>query len=84
MGLYLYDIKCIATAVANELEKRRPVPSVEKVALAICRASPHTQGTCAAICMDELGDVPKKGCRHAVDVHGRKARAAMEAMNETS
>jgi len=36
--------------------------AVEKVAQAICRKSSHApNGTCAAICMDELGDVPAKG-----------------------
>ena len=51
---------------------------VERVARAICRGHSHApEGTCAALCMDQLGDAPKNGCRHAVRIHGISARAAI-------
>ena len=56
---------------------------VEKVAWAICRNSSHApNGTCAAICMDELGDVPAGDCRHAKRIHGKKALAAVKICEE--
>lgn len=47
---------------------------VERLAKAICSGFPKVPDGCAAICMDRLGEIPKEGCRHAVDVHGEWAR----------
>jgi hypothetical protein len=38
------------------------------------------QGTCALVCMDQLGDPRKRGCWHATRVHDRVALAILEAL----
>lgn len=55
--------------------------AVEKAAKAMCKSGRYEtgQGTCAALCMDQLGDPRKWGCRHAVHVHGKEATAALRA-----
>jgi hypothetical protein len=53
--------------------------AVERVARTICQSGKFEtgQGTCAVICMDQLGDVRKKGCGHCKRVHGAMARAIL-------
>lgn len=53
--------------------------AVERVARTICQSGKFEtgQGTCALICMDQLGDVRKKGCGHCMQVHGTMARAIL-------
>ena len=55
------------------------VPNLEAMARAIRSAWPKTPDGCAAICMDRLGEIPKDGCRHAIRVHGKRARIALTA-----
>jgi hypothetical protein len=50
---------------------------VERMAKAICSAWPKVPDGCAALCMDRLGDFPPEGCRHAVVVHGFRARMVL-------
>jgi hypothetical protein len=38
------------------------------------------QGTCALVCMDQLGDPRKRGCWYATRVHDRVALAVLEAL----
>lgn len=61
---------------------------IEQVARAICNAGIYEtgQGGCAAACMGQLGSSRggPHGCPHAGRVHGRAARAAIEAMREPS
>lgn len=54
------------------------VPNLERMAKAICSAWPRTPDGCAAICMDRLGGIPPEGCRHAVDVHGKRAKLVLK------
>ena len=56
---------------------------IARIARVSCRNSSHApNGTCAAICMDELGDVPSNGCRHAEHIHGNGVLAIIKAMRE--
>lgn len=50
--------------------------NVEEVARTLCQSGKFEtgEGTCALICMDQLGDPRKNGCHHAATVH--KALAA--------
>lgn len=52
---------------------------VKRAAVALCRSWPKDPNGCAALCLDRLGSIPKDGCRHAISVHGARARAALEA-----
>lgn len=57
--------------------------NVERVANAICKCKAYNSpnGTCAAICMEKLGDARSgAGCPHAKNVHGRASRAAIAAI----
>jgi hypothetical protein len=54
------------------------VPNLERMAKAICSAWPRTPDGCAAICMDRLGAIPPEGCRHAVAVHGKRAKLVLK------
>ena len=38
------------------------------------------QGTCALVCMDQLGEPRKRGCYHASRVHDRVAVSILEAL----
>lgn len=38
------------------------------------------QGTCAPMCMDQLGDARVPGCRHVVTVHSRLADKIIEVL----
>ena len=53
----------------------------EKTAIAICRSRQFEtgQGTCAVICMDQLGDPRARGCCHAKNVHKSLANAVNKA-----
>ena len=56
---------------------------IAHIARVSCRNSSHApNGTCAAICMDEPGDVPARGCRHAERIHGDRVRTIIKAMRE--
>lgn len=48
-------------------DKRR----IDDIARVICLSGKFEcgEGTCAPICMDQLGNVRKKGCQHATQVH---------------
>ena len=54
---------------------RAPALDREVVAQALCKSGKFEtgQGTCALICMDQLGDIRKKGCGHCARVHGKIA-----------
>jgi hypothetical protein len=49
----------------------------------LCRSGKFEtgEGTCALTCMDQLGDVRKKGCHHAIRIHGELARNIVEALS---
>lgn len=55
--------------------------AVERAARRLCRSGKFEtgQGTCAVLCMDQLGDVRKKGCGHCVRVHGKMAADILSA-----
>ena len=55
----------------------------ELIANTICQSRRFDtgQGTCALICMDQLGDVRKKGCNHIIKVHGKMADDIIAALN---
>ena len=38
------------------------------------------QGTCALLCLDQLGDARKQGCPHAKAIHGKLAAQLCEAL----
>lgn len=54
---------------------------IEAAAKAICQSAKFEtgEGTCAFICMDQLGDQRRRGCTHAKTVHEKIAHAALEA-----
>lgn len=56
-----------------------PVKVISK-ALCQSRVFETGQGTCALVCMDQLGDARKKGCYHAERVHDKMAIAILEAL----
>lgn len=47
-------------------------PVCEKIAKAICQSGRYEtgEGTCAVICIEQLGSPRKTGCRHTTRVHG--------------
>ena len=55
---------------------------VERVAIALCKSGKFEtgEGTCALICLGQLGDARQGPCIHAVNVLGDLARAAIKAM----
>ena len=55
---------------------------LEKVARALCRSGKFEtgEGTCAFVCMDQLGDARKKECPHAAEVHGSLAEAVLKVL----
>jgi hypothetical protein len=56
----------------------------ERVARAICKTDRFDtgEGTCAALCMEQLGDPRRKGCGHALRVHGTLVDAILAALPE--
>lgn len=70
-------------AVMERREEMNPKHTPrEAVARAICKSGRFEsgQGTCAVLCMDQLGDVRKKGCGHAERVHGKLADQILAAL----
>lgn len=66
----------IETASVLRLAASRPAAQVadrEAVARALCESGKFEtgEGTCALLCMDQLGGVRKKGCNHLTRVHGK-------------
>ena len=56
---------------------------IERVAKAICKSGRFEtgQGTCALLCMDQLGDA-RRNCPHSGRLHGELAKANIKAMRE--
>lgn len=54
----------------------------EAVARAICQSGKFEtgEGTCALLCMDQLGSPRKKGCCHSARVHGKLADAILSLL----
>lgn len=55
-------------------------PAVEAACKVECANWPKPPDGCAAICMSRLGSIPKTGCVYAVDVHGKRVRAALSTL----
>lgn len=62
----------VALAASSRLDR-------ERLARALCKSGKFDtgQGTCALVCMDQLGDPRKSGCHHCTTVHGALADAIM-------
>ena len=74
-------VRAILDAVlAYHRSRTYTTEEVEAVARAICKSGKFEtgQGTCAAICMDQLGEA-RRACPHVTDLHGKLARAALAA-----
>ena len=58
--------------------------AIEAGAIAICQTGKHEtgQGTCAAICMEQLGDARKRPCQFAAKIHGASAKATILAYHK--
>lgn len=56
---------------------------IERVTKAICKSGRFEtgQGTCALLCMDQLGDA-RRNCPHSGRLHGELAKACIKAMRE--
>lgn len=56
---------------------------VEIITRAICKSRKFEcgQGTCALICMDQLGDVRAHGCRHHQRLHAELATQIVDALD---
>lgn len=72
--------------IAAKQALRPSDPTAERreiVARAICKSGKLEtgQGTCAVLCMDQLGDVRKKGCGHCIRVHAKLADAILAALD---
>lgn len=54
---------------------------IDTIAKAICQSGKFEtgQGTCALICMDQLGDA-RRNCLHAVSVHNKLATQIEKAI----
>jgi hypothetical protein len=54
----------------------------EAVAIAICKSEKFEtgQGTCALLCMGQLGSARKGPCRHAVEIHGKLVDTILAAL----
>jgi hypothetical protein len=86
-----FDVPALLSELARaksrltELEAR-PAPAElrERVARAICKTDRFDtgEGTCAALCMEQLGDPRRKGCGHALRVHGTLVDAILAALPE--
>lgn len=57
---------------------------VRKACLAACRTGTREtgQGTCSALCMEQLGEPRKRGCAHVVRIHEKYVRPALLAGTE--
>ena len=61
---------------------------LEAVSLAICKSGKFEtgEGTCAFVCMDQLGEARKGPCRHALVIHHKLANdiimSYLEALKE--
>ena len=65
------------------LAASRPAPvDREAVARAICQSGKFEtgEGTCALLCMDQLGSPRKKGCCHSARVHGKLADSILSLL----
>ena len=67
------DLRLAASRPATQVVDR------EAVARAICQSGKFEtgEGTCALLCMDQLGSPRKKGCCHSARVHGKLADAIL-------
>lgn len=73
----------IEVACAIRLAASRPAPvDREAVARAICQTGKFEtgEGTCALLCMDQLGSPRKKGCCHSARVHGKLADSILSLL----
>ena len=70
----------VASAVAYALRLAANLPSEEEIAISICQSGQFEtgQGTCALICMNQLGAPRNKGCCHTKTVHKRLAALILE------
>ncbi len=55
--------------------------TIEAVAQAICKSGKLEtgEGTCAFVCMDQLGDARKRPCSHVLSIHSEMANAVIAA-----
>ena len=60
------------------------VKTLEAVTRAICKSGRFEtgEGTCAFVCMDQLGDARKRPCVHALRIHSKLAQAVITAYLE--
>lgn len=70
----------VASAVAYALRLAANLPSEDQIAITICQSGQFEtgQGTCAPICLDQLGNPRNRGCCHAKTVHRRLAARILE------
>ncbi len=61
----------------NEID----VKDLEAVTHAICKSGKFEtgEGTCAPVCMDQLGDARQRPCSHALVVHNKLAKDVITA-----
>lgn len=62
--------------------EQKPTPKqLDQACVAICKSGKFEtgQGTCALICMDQLGSARSRPCHHAVRVHGDFATAILQS-----
>lgn len=54
------------------------------VCVAICHSRKFEtgEGTCSFLCLDQLGDARKSGCRHSMQIHGDLARQIIKGLAE--
>ncbi len=66
--------------VERALRLAANLPSEEEIAISICQSGQFEtgQGTCALICMNQLGAPRNKGCCHTKTVHKRLAARILE------
>lgn len=69
----------------DRIAASRPATQVvdrEAVARAICQSGKFEtgEGTCALLCMDQLGSPRKKGCCHSARVHGKLANSILSLL----
>lgn len=59
---------------------------IKHACIAMCRSGKFEtgQGTCALVCMDQLGSARTRPCTHAVDVFGALCLTVVEAALESS
>lgn len=57
---------------------------VHDMAIYLCQSGKFEtgQGTCALICMDQLGDPRKAGCSHVMYVHGKLAKGICDKLEK--